>query len=208
MGFDLAHGAGNLKLSLHDWGPDFAVWCSYKYLNAGPGSLSGCFVHERHANNPALPRFAGWWGQNKKIRFQMGPEFQVLEGAEGWQLSNPPIFQLAALRSSMELFDEAGMDALRKKADSLTGYLEKLLFDLPGDRIRVVTPSDPKRRGTQLSLKVKGNARGFQEALVRAGVICDFREPDIVRAAPTALYNRFTDVLRFAEILKDHVQNS
>ncbi len=208
VGFDLAHGAGNLKLSLHDWGPDFAVWCSYKYLNAGPGSLSGCFVHERHANNPTLPRFAGWWGQNKRIRFQMGPEFQVLEGAEGWQLSNPPIFQLAALRSSMELFDEVGMDALRKKADSLTGYLEKLILDLPGDRIRVVTPSDPKRRGTQLSLKVKGNARGFQETLVRAGVICDFREPDIVRAAPTALYNRFTDVLRFAEILKDHVQNS
>jgi kynureninase len=138
----------------------------------------------------------------------MGPEFQVLEGAEGWQLSNPPIFQLAALRASMELFDEAGMDSLRKKADSLTGYLEKLILDLPGDRIRIVTPKDPLRRGTQLSLKVKGNARGFQEALVRAGVICDFREPDIIRAAPTALYNRFTDALRFAEILKDHVQNS
>jgi kynureninase len=189
-GFDFAHGAGNLKLALHDDGPDFAVWCSYKYLNAGPGALSGCFVHERHARAPELPRFAGWWGQNKQTRFKMGPEFDPIAGAEGWQLSNPPIFQLAALRASMEIFDEVGMEAIRQKGDLLTGYLE---FLLQGHEILT-----PKERGSQLSLRIPGG-KSLVETWAKAGVICDFREPDTVRVSPVALYNSFHDVWRVAQ---------
>lgn len=204
VGFDFAHGAGNLKLELHRWGPDFAVWCNYKYLNAGPGGLAGCFVHERHARNPDLPRLAGWWGQNKQIRFQMGPVFDAIPGAEGWQLSNPPIFQLAALRASMELFDRAGMAELRRKSVLLTGYLEKLLREIPGNACQIITPADPDQRGAQLSLRVKGDPKDLLKRLGQAGVVCDFREPDIIRAAPTPLYNRFIDVYRFAQILRQH----
>jgi kynureninase len=208
VGFDLAHGAGNLSFKLHEWGPDFAVWCSYKYLNAGPGSLSGCFVHDRHAHSPELVRFAGWWGQNKKTRFQMGPSFDPIPGAEGWQLSNPPIFQLAALRASMDLFDQATMSELRQKSESLTGYLEYLLRQLPPEYCRITTPVDPKQRGAQLSLRVKGNPKELLSRWTTAGIICDFREPDIIRAAPTALYNRFSDVYRFVKILEQDAQDA
>lgn len=206
VGFDMAHGAGNLLVNLHDAGPDFAVWCGYKYLNGGPGTLAGCFVHERHACDANLPRFAGWWGQNKSTRFQMGPVFDATPGAEGWQLSNPPIFQMAALRASMEIFDEATMPAIRRKADQLTGYLESQLDQLPNGFCTILTPRDPKQRGCQLSLKISKNAKELVRKLGEAGVICDFREPDVIRAAPVALYNRFQDVHRFVEILKTHAQ--
>jgi len=204
VGFDFAHGAGNLELALHAWGPDFAVWCNYKYLNAGPGGLAGCFVHERHANDRGLPRLAGWWGHDKATRFQMGPEFVPIAGAEGWQLSNPPILQLAALRASMEIFDRATMKALRAKSEKLTGYLEELLRAIPGEPVTIVTPTNPRERGCQLSLRVRGAAKALQARLVEAGVIVDFREPDVIRAAPTPLYNRFVDVHRFAQILRQH----
>jgi len=204
VGFNLAHGAGNLKLNLHDWDVDFAVWCSYKYLNSGPGSLAGCFVHERHAYEFDLPRFAGWWGHNKQTRFVMGPDFEPIAGAEGWQLSNPPIFPLAALRASLEVFDEATIDALRAKSVRLTGYLESLLDRLPPGYCTIITPRDPAQRGCQLSLRIKGEPRAVLEHLKQVGVICDFREPDIVRVAPTPLYNKFIEVYRFSRVLSEH----
>jgi kynureninase len=204
VGFDLAHGAGNLMPELHETGADFAVWCGYKYLNGGPGALAGCFVHERHGGDAVLPRFEGWWGQDKATRFQMGPVFKAIPGAEGWQLSNPPIFQLAALRASMEIFDEATMPALREKSEKLTAYLEFLLSGLPKGVCTLMTPQDPKKRGSHLSLKFSRDGRKLTDILTQEGVICDFREPDIVRAAPVALYNRFHDVYRFVEILKNH----
>jgi kynureninase len=204
VGFDLAHGAGNLPVQLHDAGPDFAVWCSYKYLNGGPGTLAGCFVHERHARGEDLPRFTGWWGQNKTTRFEMGPVFDPIPGAEGWQLSNPPIFQLAALRASMEIFDAATMPAIRKKSEQLTAYLEVLLGQLPPGFCEITTPRDPRQRGAQLSLRIPKGAKELTQRLAGAHVICDFREPDVVRAAPVALYNRFHDVYRFVEVLKTH----
>jgi kynureninase len=204
VGFDLAHGAGNLPVQLHDSGPDFAVWCSYKYLNGGPGTVSGCFVHERHGRGYGGPRFAGWWGNNKETRFKMGSTFDPIEGAEGWQLSNPPIFQMAALRASMEIFDEATMTGMRKKSEALTGYLESLLDQLPKGFFEVLTPRNPSERGCQLSLKFGKRAQELKELFTRAGLICDFREPDIIRAAPVPLYNRFHDVYRFVEVLKVH----
>jgi kynureninase len=204
VGFDLAHGAGNLPVQLHDSGPDFAVWCSYKYLNGGPGTVSGCFIHERHGRSYNGPRFAGWWGNNKETRFKMGSAFDPIEGAEGWQLSNPPIFQMAALRASMEIFDEATMAGMRKKSEALTGYLESLLDQLPKGFFEVLTPRNPSERGCQLSLKFGKRAQELKELFTRAGLICDFREPDIIRAAPVPLYNRFHDVYRFVEVLKVH----
>jgi kynureninase len=203
VGFDLAHGAGNLPVKLHDAGPDFAVWCSYKYLNGGPGALAGCFVHERHGNFSG-PRFAGWWGNNKETRFKMGPTFDPIPGAEGWQLSNPPIFQLASLRASMEIFDEATMPGIRKKSEAITGYLESLIDQLPKGFCEVLTPRNPAERGCQLSLKFGKRAQELKELFIQAGVICDFREPDIIRAAPAPLYNKFHDVYRFVEVLKAH----
>lgn len=203
VGFDLAHAAGNLELELHDWNVDFAVWCSYKYLNAGPGGIAGAFVHERHARDFDLPRFAGWWGHNKQTRFKMGPEFDPLPGAEGWQLSNPPIFQLAALRASLEIFDEAGMNALREKSVKLTGYLERLLARIENDRIEVITPTDPTARGCQLSIRVRNADRTLFDAITERGVIADWREPDVIRVAPVPLYNSFDDVFRFATVLND-----
>ncbi|MBY0356762.1 MAG: kynureninase [Candidatus Obscuribacterales bacterium] len=201
FGVNLAHGAGNLELKLHDWGLDFAVWCSYKYLNAGPGAIAGCFVHERQANNPQLKRFTGWWGHDKKTRFLMGPEFVPIPGAEGWQLSNPPIFQLAALRASMEIFDKAGMPAIRHKGDLLTGYLEFLLDRLPENSCQIITPRNKQERGCQLSIRVSKKPKELVENLKANNAICDFREPDIIRVAPCPLYNSFHDVYRFVNVI-------
>ncbi len=205
VGFDLAHAAGNLVLQLHDWNADFACWCSYKYLNSGPGGIAGCFVHERHANNPGLPRFSGWWGHDKVERFKMGPEFTAIPGAEGWQLSNPPIFQLAALRASLEIFDEIGMKRLYQKSEKLTAFLEFLLEQKLPDKITILTPRDSKQRGAQLSVRIKNEGREIFKKLTEQDVICDWREPDVIRVAPVPLYNSFEDVFEFVEILKSLV---
>ena len=202
VGFDLAHAAGNLDLQMHDWDVDFAAWCSYKYLNGGPGAVAGAFVHERHADCPDLIRFAGWWGHDKATRFQMGPEFRQLAGAEGWQISNPPILQMAALRASLEIFEEAGMPELIAKSRKLTGFLESLILEIGDDRISIVTPNKPEQRGCQLSIRVKGGDRSLHERLVANGVEADWREPDVIRVAPVPLYNSFMDVARFAEVLR------
>lgn len=204
-GFDLAHAAGNVPLRLHDWGVDFAVWCSYKYLNSGPGSVAGCFVHERHAADFDRPRFAGWWGHDKATRFRMGPDFQPIEGAEGWQLSNPPILSLAAVKASLALFDAAGMDRLREKSERMTGYLEYLLGSLASEAFYIMSPADPAARGCQLSLVVREGGRNVFKALEAAGVICDWREPDCIRVAPVPLYNSFMDVFRFVSIFAAQV---
>ncbi|HET6725733.1 MAG TPA: kynureninase [Gammaproteobacteria bacterium] len=207
VGLDLAHAVGNVPLALHDWNVDFAVWCHYKYMNSGPGAVGGCFVHNRHAREN-LPRFAGWWGHDKKSRFDMGSEFQPIPGAEGWQLSNPPIFSLAPLAASLELFIAAGMPALREKSVRLTGYLEFLLAETLGGRVGITTPADPDARGCQLSLRLaitREAARETFERIAQAGVTCDWREPNIVRVAPTPLYNRYQDVFDFVHILKDAV---
>jgi len=199
VGFDLAHAVGNLRLELHQWGPDFAVWCSYKYLNGGPGCVAGCFVHEQHANSLDLPRFAGWWGHDQASRFRMGPDFCAMTGAEGWQLSNPSIVSMAALRASMEIFHEAGMDALRSKSVSLTGYLEFLLNRRNSASFSIITPQEEERRGCQLSIRVPQNGQALCERLGGEGIIGDWREPDMFRVAPVPLYNSYQDVFRFAE---------
>ena len=203
VGFDLAHAAGNIELSLHDWNADFAAWCSYKYLNSGPGGIAGVFVHERHADSFDLPRFAGWWGHDKETRFLMGDEFKPMRGAEGWQLSNPPIFQLASLRASLDIFEEAGMKRLRKKSVKLTNYLEFLLGEIRDERISVITPKDEKMRGCQLSIRVRSADKTLFKAITQKGVIADWREPDVIRVAPVPLYNSFLDVWKFVEVLKD-----
>lgn len=203
VGFDLAHAAGNIVLDLHYWNVDFAAWCSYKYLNAGPGAIAGCFIHERYAQSFDLPRFAGWWGHDKKNRFLMGSEFQPMPGAEGWQLSNPPIFQLAALRASLDVFAEAGMKNLVEKSRKLTGYLEFLLSEIRNERISVITPRNPEERGCQLSIRVKDSDKSLFNELTAKGVAADWREPDVIRVAPVPLYNTFTDVYKFAVILKN-----
>jgi kynureninase len=205
VGFDLAHAAGNLVLRMHDWGVDFAVWCSYKYLNAGPGSTAGCFVHERHAKRADLPRFAGWWGHNKQTRFLMGPEYDPIPGAEGWQLSNPAILPMAALRASMDIFSEAGMPALRTKSEKLTGYLESLLLQNP--MLEIITPQDATQRGAQLSIRVRRDARKMFNMLNEKGYICDWREPDVIRVAPVPLYNSYTDVFEFARTLAEMAES-
>jgi kynureninase len=199
VGFDLAHAAGNIPLSLHDWGPDFAVWCSYKYLNGGPGCVGGCFVHERHASAWELPRFAGWWGHDEKIRFQMGSDFHPMAGAEGWQLSNPPILALAALRASMEIFSEAGMQRLRTKSESLTGYMEFLLDRHASPKFAITTPRERERRGAQLSIRIPNEGRKLCDQLAAEGVIGDWREPDTFRVAAVPLYNSYQDVYRFVQ---------
>lgn len=199
VGFDLAHAAGNIPLRLHDWGPDFAVWCSYKYLNGGPGCVAGCFVHERHAQAWNLPRLAGWWGHDEATRFQMAPEFHPMAGAEGWQLSNPPIVALAPLRASMEIFSEAGMERLRAKSVQLTGYLEFLLQQKASSKFSVITPREPERRGAQLSIRLAHEGRRLCDRLAAEGVTGDWREPDVFRVAPIPLYNSYHDVYRFVE---------
>lgn len=201
VGFDLAHAAGNLPLGLHDADCDFAVWCSYKYLNSGPGAVAGCFVHARHARSER-PRFAGWWGHDKESRFRMGPDFQPTPGADGWQLSNPPVLALAPLRISLGIFQRAGMTRLRAKSEAMTGYLEALLRVKAADALDIVTPSEPARRGCQLSLRVKGPreaGRSLFDHLHARGIVVDWREPDVIRAAPVPLYNRYADCWRLAD---------
>ncbi len=203
VGFDLAHAAGNLELHLHDDGPDFAAWCTYKYLNSGPGSLSGCFVHERHHSNKELPRFAGWWGHDKKTRFLMGNDFQPIETAEGWQLSNPPVLSMAAIRASLDIFDQAGITALRQKSEKLTAYLAYLITQESNKNIRIITPSDTQNRGCQLSIQMITPDKKLFNYLTDRGIISDWREPDVIRVAPVPLYNSFEDVWQFSRILHE-----
>lgn len=202
VGFDCAHGAGNVALNLHETGADFAVWCTYKYLNSGPGSLAGCFVHERHAYNKNLNRFTGWWSHNKQTRFNMRDEFDQLPGAEGWQLSNPPILSMAAIRASLDIFNEVGMDKLIEKSKTLTGYFEFLLHQLGEKTIKIITPNNPNQRGCQLSIQVKNANKSLHHKLTDAGVISDWREPDVIRCAPVPLYNSYQDVYLLVERLK------
>jgi len=201
VGFDLAHAVGNIKLELHKWGVDFAVWCSYKYLNSGPGSVAGAFVHEKH-HNTSLPRFAGWWGHNKEERFKMPDKFNPIVSAEGWQLSNPPILSLAAIRASLSIFDEVGMDKLVEKSKKLTDYLVFLLNSIESDRIEIITPEE---RGCQLSIRVKNGDKKLFDSITVKGVIADWREPDVIRVAPIPLYNSFQDVFKFYTILEEEL---
>lgn len=202
VGFDCAHGAGNVPLNLHDSGCDFAVWCNYKYLNSGPGSLGGAFVHERHAYSKDLPRLEGWWGHDQSTRFKMRYAFSPMPGVEAWQLSNPPILSMVAVWSSLQIFEEVGMTRLRKKAIALTDYLESLVKSLGDDVINIITPSDSSHRGSQLSIQVNNADKALFDKITEAGVIADWREPDVIRVAPTAMYNSYEDVYRFYEILK------
>jgi kynureninase len=207
VGIDLAHAAGNVPLRLHDWNIDFAVWCSYKYLNSGPGAVAGAFVHERHATNPDLPRLAGWWGNDPATRFRMHlePDFIPVPSADSWQVSNPPILAMAPLRASLAIFDEAGgMTRLREKSERLTGYLQFLLDCAPSKLFSVITPRAPNEHGCQLSVLVHEHPRELFQKLEKAGVKGDFREPDVIRVAPTPLYNTFHEVWRFAKILAEH----
>jgi kynureninase len=207
VGFDLAHAIGNVPLALHDWNVDFAVWCSYKYLNAGPGAVAGAFVHERHATNRDLPRLAGWFGNdpNTRFRLHLEPEFIPVPSADGWQISNPPIFSMAPLRASLAIFDEAGgMEPLRAKSIRLTSYLQFLLEQNSSKRFMVITPRETNARGCQLSILANEHPKELFKKLEAAGVKCDFREPNIIRAAPAPLYNTFHDVWRFAKILTEH----
>ena len=205
VGVDLAHAIGNVPLSLHDWNIDFAVWCSYKYLNAGPGAVAGAFVHERHATNTNLARLAGWFGNDPDTRFRMHlePEFIPVPSADGWQISNPPILSMAPLRASLAIFEEAGMDALRQKSIKLTNYLQFLLEDGGASKLfNVITPREADERGCQLSIQAQEHPKELFAKLEAGGVKCDFREPNVIRAAPTPLYNTFHEVWRFANILR------
>jgi kynureninase len=204
VGFDLAHAAGNVPLQLHDWGVDFATWCSYKYMNSGPGNISGIFVHERHAESPELPRFAGWWGHDEAERFKMEKGFKPMFGADGWQLANSNVLALAAHQASLDIFQEAGMERLRVKSELLTGYLEFLLHQINGERgvIEIITPKNTKERGCQLSLLVKKGGKAVFDDLYQNAIVGDWRHPNVIRIAPTPLYNSFMDVFRFAKILE------
>lgn len=205
VGYDLAHAVGNVQLSLHDWGVDFAVWCSYKYLNSGPGGVSGAFVHERHADNPRLPRFAGWWGNDEKERFLMKKGFHPAYGAEGWQLSNAPVLSMAAHKAALAIFEEAGMEALAAKRDMLTGFLEFVIDEAGKNNeahtFEIITPRNPAERGSQISLLTDSNGKALFDKLTAAGIITDWREPNVVRAAPVPLYNSFEDVWHLGQAL-------
>ncbi len=202
VGIDLAHGVGNIQPNLHESGVDFAAWCTYKYMNSGPGSLGGIFVHERYANDQTLKRFAGWWSQNKATRFNMRQPLDITPGAEGWQLSNPPILSMAAIKASLEMFNEVGMNALIKKSRLLTGYLEYLILELNNENISIITPRDPEQRGCQLSIQVKNANKSLHTKLTKAHVITDWRTPDVIRCAPVPFYNSFEDVFKMVEQLK------
>ncbi len=202
-GFDLAHAVGNVVLSLHQWEVDFAVWCTYKYLNAGPGATAGAFIHEKHGSDPAIPRFAGWWGHREEERFKMEKGFKPIPGADGWQLSNASILSMAGLRASLDIFQRAGFENLRAKSLRLTGYLHFLLLNMSArhNELRVITPADPGSRGCQLSISIQEKGREVFEALTDAGVVVDWREPNVIRVAPVPLYNTFSEVYKFSQIL-------
>ncbi|WP_046743621.1 kynureninase [Kordia zhangzhouensis] len=202
VGIDLAHGAGNIQPNLHDSNVDFAAWCTYKYLNSGPGSLAGLFVHEKHAHNKELNRFAGWWGHDKETRFNMRHDFNPIPGAESWQLSNPPILSMAAIKASLDMFNEVGMDALREKSEKLTAYFEYLINEIDTDRIKIITPKNPAERGCQLSIQVKDADKSLHQKLLDKHIISDWREPDVIRCAPVPLYNSFEDVYNMVDELK------
>ncbi len=210
VGWDLAHGVGNIDLELHDWGVDFAAWCSYKYLNSGPGSVSGIFVHERHLENKDLPRFAGWWGHNKDTRFLMEKGFDPIPSAEAWQLSNAPVLAMAVHKASLSIFERAGFQNLREKSKKLTAYLEFVINQVSEEstdvRFEIITPKDENQRGAQLSILCHGQGKALFQALTDQGVIADWREPNVIRIAPVPLYNNFTDVYRFGKYLKNSIQ--
>jgi len=205
-GFDLAHAVGNIPLNLHDWNVDFAAWCTYKYLNSSAGNVAGLFVHDRHGDDTSINRFGGWWGHNKERRFLMENTFEPMTGAEGWQVSNAPVMGMSILKSSLDIFHEVGMDKLRAKSLKLTAFLEFVFNDIvkqfPNVDLEIITPTDPEKRGCQLSVKLVGTDKSFFNKLTDAGVIADFREPDVVRLAPTPLYNNFEDVYQFGQTLK------
>lgn len=205
VGFDCAHAAGNIDLELHDSGCDFAVWCTYKYLNGGPGSLGGVFINERHLDNKDIPRFEGWWGHNKDTRFQMRDDFDPIPGVEAWQLSCPPIMSMVPIWNSLKLFKEAGIKNLRQKSVYLTGYLEQLILTLGEDAVRIITPIDKEQRGAQLSLFVQHANKDLFENITKDGVIVDWREPGVIRVAPAPMYNSYEDVWRFFTILKNNL---
>ncbi|MBE0420538.1 kynureninase [Pseudoalteromonas nigrifaciens] len=206
-GFDLAHAAGNVPLELHKWNVDFAAWCSYKYLNSSAGNVAGLFVNDRHGNSTSLNRFGGWWGHNKERRFLMENTFDPMQGAEGWQISNAPVMGMAILKASLDIFDQAGIHNLRAKSIKLTGYLEyifnQVLKKFPKVKLEIITPIDPLKRGAQLSIKLIGTDKSFFDQLTKAGVITDFRAPDVIRLAPTPLYNSFEDVYQFGLTLQN-----
>ncbi|UKN03862.1 kynureninase [Paracrocinitomix mangrovi] len=211
VGFDLAHAAGNVILKLHDWGVDFAAWCSYKYLNSSPGGVSGMFVHQKHEYKPELPRFAGWWGYDKDTRFLMEPGFVPMKGAEGWQLSNAPILGMAAHLASLDIFDEVGMEKLRAKSDQLTAYLEEIIDDISARKghlceFEIITPRNQKERGAQLSILAHGKGKAMFDSLTKQGVIADWREPNVIRIAPVPLYNSFVDIYKFGERLEKAIE--
>ena len=206
VGFDLAHAAGNLHLKLHDWSVDFAAWCGYKYLNGGPGAPSGVFIHERHLGKSDTPRFEGWWGHDKSTRFQMPDEFVPIATAEAWQLSNPPIFSMAPLLASLEIFHEAGIENLRKKSEKLTSFLENLLKNELGQEMEIITPKFRKARGCQLSLRMRNTLPEIMDKLHQNGILADWREPDVIRVAPVPLYNSFEDCYQFVERMKKIVR--
>ena len=210
VGWDLAHAAGNIKLELHDWNVDFAAWCSYKYMNSGPGNASGCFIHEKHHNNIDLPRFAGWWGHNKERRFKMEPSFDPIRGADGWQISNLPVLSLAPYLAAVEMFDEIGMDVLIKKRDNITSYLEFILHEIDKEVVssfEIITPSNPAERASQLSVLLHGEGSSLFDYLMKKGVITDWREPNVIRLAPVPLYTSYEDMYDFGHILKAGILN-
>ncbi len=211
VGFDLAHAAGNINLKLHDWGVDFAAWCGYKYLNSSPGGVSGMFVHERHAYNPDLPRFAGWWGYDKETRFLMQPGFNPMKGAEGWQLSNAPVLGMAAHLASLDIFEEAGMERIGEKRDLMTAYMEFVIDDISEKNkerctFELITPRDKTKRGAQLSIMAKGQGKALFDALSAEGVVADWREPNVIRIAPAPLYNSYEDCYWFGQLLEKAIQ--
>jgi kynureninase len=204
VGFDLAHAAGNAPLALHDWGVDFATWCSYKYMNSGPGNVSGIFVHEKHAEKPDMNRFAGWWGHDEGERFKMEKGFKPMFGADGWQLANSNVLALAAHQASLDIFQEAGIKNLRQKSETLTAYLEFLIQKISGNTgiIEIITPKNIKERGCQLSLLIHKGGKAVFDEFYKNGIVGDWRNPNVIRIAPTPLYNNFEDVYRFAQILE------
>ncbi len=212
VGFDLAHAVGNIELQLHDWDVDFATWCSYKYLNSGPGGVSGVYIHERHATNINLPRFAGWWGYEKETRFKMDKGFKAIPTAEGWQLSNAPVLSMAAHKASLDVFEEAGWERIHAKRKLLSGYTHFMMQQInvvqSEPLIQILTPADESRRGCQVSLLMLKNGKSIFEALTKQGVIADWREPNVIRIAPVPLYNSYEDVWRFSEIIKSTLNNA